>query len=190
MFVLSKWQRVTLPTCWPAWVRSHFYTVITPSWITQQISIENCAHRGASAHQERQTKFKIVTWTKQTWTKQHNTACTGISRLGWKIFGHSGQERSTRNFWDYQFEAGLEETEHIIRCLKICSNQNAHVHTDDQTSWQWVSSHKNGQRLSFHKNGQSVSSHKNGQRVSSLKNGQWVSSHNNGQWVPSHKIGQ
>ena len=30
-------------------------------------------HRGASARRERQTSFKIVTWTKQTWTKHHNT---------------------------------------------------------------------------------------------------------------------
>ena len=44
-----------------------------PSWITQQISVEKCAHRGAPARQERQTMFKIVTWTKQTWTKHHNT---------------------------------------------------------------------------------------------------------------------
>ena len=61
MFVFSKWQRV-----------AHFSTVITPSWITQQISVENCAHRSASARRERQTMFKIVTWTKQTWTKHHN----------------------------------------------------------------------------------------------------------------------
>ena len=33
-----------------------------------------CAHRGASARRERQTSFKIVTWTKQTWTKHYNTA--------------------------------------------------------------------------------------------------------------------
>ena len=30
-------------------------------------------HRGASARRERQTSFQIVTWTKQTWTKHHNT---------------------------------------------------------------------------------------------------------------------
>ena len=51
----------------------HFSTVISPSWSTEQISEENCAHRGASARQEGQTSFKIVTWTKQTWTKHHNT---------------------------------------------------------------------------------------------------------------------
>jgi len=52
----------------------HFSTVISPSWITEQISVGKCAHRGASARQERQTSFKIVTWTKQTWTKHHNTS--------------------------------------------------------------------------------------------------------------------
>jgi len=51
----------------------HFSTVITPSWMTQQISVEKCMHQGASARRERQTMFKIVTWTKQTWTKHHNT---------------------------------------------------------------------------------------------------------------------
>ena len=30
-------------------------------------------HQGTSARRERQTSFKIVTWTKQTWTKHHNT---------------------------------------------------------------------------------------------------------------------
>ena len=39
-------------------------------WITEQISVGKCAHRGASARQECQTIFKTVTWTKQTWTKQ------------------------------------------------------------------------------------------------------------------------
>ena len=52
---------------------THFSTVISPSWITEQISVGKCAHRGASASGERQTSFKIVTWTKQTWTKHHNT---------------------------------------------------------------------------------------------------------------------
>ena len=46
-----------------------------PSWITEQISVGKCAHRGTSA---RQTSFKIVTWTKQTWTKHHNTEETII----------------------------------------------------------------------------------------------------------------
>ena len=32
----------------------HFPTVITTSWITQQISVEKCKHQGASARQERQ----------------------------------------------------------------------------------------------------------------------------------------
>ena len=55
---------------------AHFSTVISPSWITEQISVGKCKHRGASASRERQTSFKIVTWTKQTWTKHHNTAPT------------------------------------------------------------------------------------------------------------------
>ena len=50
-----------------------FSTVISPYWITEQISVGKCAHRGVSARQERQSSFKIVTWTKQTWTKHHNT---------------------------------------------------------------------------------------------------------------------
>ena len=54
--------------------RAHFSTVITPSWITQQISVEKCAHRDVSARREWQTTFKIVTWTIQSWTKHHNTA--------------------------------------------------------------------------------------------------------------------
>ena len=42
--------------------------------ITEQISEGKCANRGTSARPERQTSFKIVTWTKQTWTKHHNAA--------------------------------------------------------------------------------------------------------------------
>ena len=52
---------------------AHFSTVISPSWITEQISVGKCIHRGASALWEHQTSCKIVTWTKQTWTKHHNT---------------------------------------------------------------------------------------------------------------------
>ena len=55
----------------PWW--AHFSTVIPPSWNTQQISVEKCAHRGASACREPQTMFKIVTWTKQTWTNHYST---------------------------------------------------------------------------------------------------------------------
>ena len=58
---------------------AHFSTVISPSWITEQISVEKCAHRGASARRERQTSFKIVPWTKQTRTKHHSTANTFAS---------------------------------------------------------------------------------------------------------------
>jgi len=59
-------QRPDVPWC------VHFSTVITPSWITQQISVEKCAPRDMPTHRERQTMFKIVTWTKQTWTKHYN----------------------------------------------------------------------------------------------------------------------
>ena len=52
---------------------AHFSIVFTPSWIPQQISVETCVHQCVSAHRECQTMFKIVTWTKQTWTKHHNT---------------------------------------------------------------------------------------------------------------------
>ena len=60
-------RHVDAPRC------THFSTVISPSWITEQISVGKCAHRGVSACRERQTSFKIVSWTKQTWTKHHNT---------------------------------------------------------------------------------------------------------------------
>jgi len=53
-------RRADAPGC------PHFSIDFTPSWITQQISVEKCTHRGASAHREHQTMFKIVTWTKQT----------------------------------------------------------------------------------------------------------------------------
>jgi len=51
----------------------HFSSVISLSWMTQQIWDEKCEHRGVSARWEHQTIFKIVTWTKQTWTKHHTT---------------------------------------------------------------------------------------------------------------------
>ena len=42
-------------------------------------SKEKCTYQGASARRERQTMFKIVSWTKQTWTKHHNTVfCESI----------------------------------------------------------------------------------------------------------------
>jgi len=58
---------------------AHFSTVISPSWITEQISVEKCAHRVKSVRRECKTSFKIVTWTKQTCTKHHNTSTTGWS---------------------------------------------------------------------------------------------------------------
>ena len=68
---LWRSRRADAPRC------GYFYTVITPSWITKQISVENCAHRGTSALREHQTMLKSVTWTKQTWTTQHpfNSCC-------------------------------------------------------------------------------------------------------------------
>ena len=51
---------------------AHFSNVITTSWITQQISVEKCGYRSASARWEHQTMFQIVTWTKETWTNHHN----------------------------------------------------------------------------------------------------------------------
>jgi len=76
LFVLSKWQRVARSPRTDAPRCAHFSTVIPPSWITEQISVGKWAHRGASACRERQTSFKIVTWTKQTWTTHHNTPVT------------------------------------------------------------------------------------------------------------------
>ena len=64
---------------------THFHSVITPSWITQQISIEKCAHQGVSACGECQTMVKIFTWTKQTWTKHHNTIIFE-EKIWWLIF--------------------------------------------------------------------------------------------------------
>ena len=57
----------------------HFSTVITPSWITQQMSVEKCVHQGASARRERQTLFKVVTWAKQTWKKHPNSRKSGTT---------------------------------------------------------------------------------------------------------------
>ena len=60
-------RRADAPQC------ANFSTVISPSWVIEQISVGKCAHQGVPACRERQTSFKIVTWTKQTWTKHHNT---------------------------------------------------------------------------------------------------------------------
>ena len=65
-FIKCRWPPL-LPT------RPHFSIDFTPSWITQQISVEKCAHRGASARRERQTMFKIVTWTKHHITASPTT---------------------------------------------------------------------------------------------------------------------
>ena len=65
----------------PQW--AHFHINFTPSWITQLILLEKCAHRGTSACRERQTMFKIVTWTKQTWIIHQCT--TSAFRPRWVI---------------------------------------------------------------------------------------------------------
>ena len=87
MFVSSKWQRVALPTPWRASVQALFYCYLT--FLDHRTNIS--AHWGASAHRERQTSFKIVTWTtKQTWTKHHNTV--GLSQFPeWVAAGGSLQ---------------------------------------------------------------------------------------------------
>jgi len=59
---------------------AHFSAVFSSSWITEQILVGKCTHRGESARWERQTSFKIVTWTKQTWTKHQNTE---LGNLQW-----------------------------------------------------------------------------------------------------------
>ena len=78
---------------------AHSSTVISPSWITEQIS--------ASARREHQTSFKIVTWTKQTWMKQ---TCTYMvftfSRRGTFMyrdlwFGHFFLSRNQHCCFDY-----------------------------------------------------------------------------------------
>ena len=69
-------DRQSVSMIWPPLLKrlgAHFSTVISPSWITEQISVGKCAHRVESVRRERQTSFKIVTRTKQTWTKHHNT---------------------------------------------------------------------------------------------------------------------
>ena len=75
-------QRTDAPQC------AHFSTVISSSWITEQISLWKCIHRGASARRECQTSFKIVTWTRQTWTKHHNTGNSLVNTASvWATLG-------------------------------------------------------------------------------------------------------
>ena len=59
----------SLPTDATRW--AHFSTVISPSWITEQISVGKCVHQGASARRERQTSFKILDETNMDKTSQH-----------------------------------------------------------------------------------------------------------------------
>ena len=63
---------------WRSW-RAHLSIDLTPSWITQQISVEKCENRGVSARRERQTVFKIVTWIKQTWIIHQCTLHAGVN---------------------------------------------------------------------------------------------------------------
>ena len=71
-------RRADAPRC------AHFSIVITPSWITQWVSVGKCAHRGSSTHPESQNFFKIVTWPKQTWTKHHNTCISLWAGKNWQ----------------------------------------------------------------------------------------------------------
>jgi len=101
--------------CAEAPLYAHPSTVISPSWITEQISVGKCAHRGASAHWERQTSFKIVTWTKQTWTTHHNTkeglSCT-VKNF---IFG-----KKISFFQKHQFRQNLCCMKHTGKRQPIC----------------------------------------------------------------------
>ena len=63
MFVLSRWQRVSLLKLWCALVRVLFYCYNTFLDHTTNTSRKVRAQR----------RIKIVTWTKQSWTKHHNT---------------------------------------------------------------------------------------------------------------------
>ena len=72
MFVMSKWQCVVLLTCWRASVRALSYCYHTFLDHTTNISRKVHTLRRISVS-ERQTMFKNVPWTKQTWTKHHNT---------------------------------------------------------------------------------------------------------------------
>ena len=63
---LSKWQCMALPTRSRASVRALFFWF--PTFLDYSTNIiKSCAHRGTWARWERQTMFKIVTWTKETW---------------------------------------------------------------------------------------------------------------------------
>ena len=72
MFVSSKWHRVAHPTRWRASVRARFYCYLTFLDHRTNISRKVRAPMRVSASGA-PSKFQIVTWTKQTWTKHHNT---------------------------------------------------------------------------------------------------------------------
>ena len=80
----------------------------------RQISVGKCAHRGTSARQKRQTSFKIVTWTKQTWTKHHNTikdsgeqqlsrSHTHPPTLPFLYFGNKGNKAYISWYWPFRW---------------------------------------------------------------------------------------
>ena len=88
MFVLSKWQCVVLPMHCRAAVCALFYWFHTFFDHTTNISRKVRATRCVSIRWERQTMFKIVTWTKQTWIIHQCTylgvKCWNTCRACWR----------------------------------------------------------------------------------------------------------
>ena len=106
-------RRAHVPWC------AHFYTVITPSWITQQISIENCAHQGMSARRERQTMLKSVLWTKQTWTTQHNTVKTTYTQDCFSVYVAPGFiDLQINGAFGLDFTCDVTDAASAQRCLQ------------------------------------------------------------------------
>ena len=106
------------PRCADAPRCTHFTTVISPSWIIEQISLGKWSHRGASARRERQTSFKIVTWTKQTWKKHHNLTWSR-PRLVTKDFSTwslRAKDQADRFCWDMMAMA-TRNTRYVAKSL-------------------------------------------------------------------------
>ena len=82
-------RRAATPWC------EHFSTVISPTWITEQITVGKYAHRGTSVRRERQTSFKIVTWTKQTKDKKSQQPSSGTYWLF--MLSYSNAKWTTRS---------------------------------------------------------------------------------------------
>ena len=115
MFVLSKWQRVALPTRWRASVRALSYCDYTFLDHTTNISRKVRTPRCVSALRERQSMLKIVTWTKQTWTVKtsHHHHGTYVPTFGlsvfpvsgwWSISGAAGRGRDISYFWTFYLD--------------------------------------------------------------------------------------